>query len=372
MELFTHRHRNLTVLVLVLVVQLLLLGYQVRSPDDNRLIRVWAVSAITPAAKLLETTRRGITSVVDNYVLLVGVRQENLQLKEELNQLKLEAQYLRSELATADRATALSAFRARNPSKTVAAHIIGASTVADARVVYIDRGTNSGVAPGMAVITPDGIVGMVRAAFHSSAQATLITDSGFAAGVISQQGRVEGTLKGRGDRLCLVDHIQNEQNVEVGEWFYTSGDDRLFPRGLPVGRVESVTPGQEVQEILVEPAGMVGGLEEVLVVIEGVHQPLPDDPPDAQPARVMLQLPEETLSESTGNEMPVEGGSLPTDADRVMDYYRRVGEVQGHEYGTGLPGSAPPDFNIDLESPRGLDAARSGDSPRTSAGGGAP
>ena len=347
MELFTHRHRELTVLVLVLVVQLLLLGYQVRGPEDTRLVRVWAVSAVTPAAKLLETTRRGVTSVLDNYVFLVGLRKENLQLRAELNQLKLEAQYLRSELATADRAMTLSAFRARNPSKTVAAHIIGASTVADSRVVYIDRGTSSGVAPGMALITPDGIVGRVRAVFPRSAQATLITDSGFAAGVISQNNRAEGTLKGRGDRLCLVDHIQNEQRVEIGEWFYTSGDDRLFPRGLPVGRVESVTPGQEIQEILVAPAGLEGGLEEVLVVIEAVHQPLPDELAEPQPAQVMLPPPDQAIEGREGQETSAEGVSLQTDADRIMDRYRRVGEAQGHTYGTGLPGSTPPDFNID-------------------------
>lgn len=347
MELFTHRHRNLTVLVLVLVVQLLLIGYQVRGPEDTRLVRVWAVSAMTPAAKLLEATRRGITSVLDDYVFLVGLRKENQQLQEELNQLKLEAQYLRSELATADRATALRAFRARSPSKTVAAHIIGASTVADSRAVYIDRGTNSGVAPGMAIITPDGIVGRVRAVFPGSAQATLITDSGFAAGVISQKNHAEGTLKGRGDRLCFVDHIQNEQRIEIGEWFYTSGDDRLFPRGIPVGRVESATPGQEMQEILVAPAGLEGGLEEVLVVIEAVHQPIPDQVAETQSAQVILPPPEESPATPEGYEAPVEGASLPTDADRIMDRYRRIGEAQGHSYGTGLPGSAPPDFNID-------------------------
>ena len=91
MELPTHRHRDITVLVLVLVVQLLLLGYQVRGPEDTRLVRVWAVSAVTPVAKLLETARRGVTSVLDNYVFLVGARRENQRLQEELNQLKLES-----------------------------------------------------------------------------------------------------------------------------------------------------------------------------------------------------------------------------------------------------------------------------------------
>jgi rod shape-determining protein MreC len=59
----------------------------------------------------------------------------------------------------------------------------------------------------------------------------LITDPNFAAGVISQKNRVHGTLKGQGYSTVIVDYVQNEQKVEQGEWFYTSGDDRIFPKG---------------------------------------------------------------------------------------------------------------------------------------------
>ena len=52
----------------------------------------------------------------------------------------------------------------------------------------------------MAVITPDGIVGKVIAAYPTASLVLLITDSGFAAGVISQKNRVRGTLKGQGTR----------------------------------------------------------------------------------------------------------------------------------------------------------------------------
>jgi hypothetical protein len=39
--------------------------------------------------------------------------------------------------------------------------------------------------------------------------------------------------------------------------------------------------------------------------------------------------------------------ALKTDADRIRDRYKRIGEAQNHVFGTGLPGSKPPDFNID-------------------------
>ena len=78
----------------------------------------------------------------------------------------------------------------------------------------------------------------------------------------------------------IVDYVQNEQKVEPGEWFYTSGDDRIFPKGLPVGEATVVRAGKSYKEIFVTPSGLQNGLEEVLIVIEGVHAPIPEAPAD--------------------------------------------------------------------------------------------
>jgi rod shape-determining protein MreC len=51
---------------------------------------------------------------------------------------------------------------------------------------------------------------------------------------------VRGTLKGQGTPICRVDYVPFEDKVEPGEWLYTSGDDRIFPRGFPVGVVKAV------------------------------------------------------------------------------------------------------------------------------------
>lgn len=346
MDLPAQRYRSLSVLVVAVLVQLLLLGYQVKTQQDVRLIRVWAVGAMSPVARLVEGMRTSVSSVLGHYVFLIGVRDENQKLKEELDQLKLEAQYLRSELATAERASALSLFRERLPSKTVAARIIGAGTGSDSRVVFIDRGSSSGVTAGMAVITPDGIVGKIEAAYSSASQAVLINDADFATGVISQKNHVQGTLKGQGQKLCIVDYVHNEEELEVGEWFFTSGDDRVFPRGLPVGRVVTVRRGTTLKEIHVAPSGLEGGLEEVLVVIEGVHQTVPGGD-DAEQRPYLLPPPPARSGDSPVEAPDVSAPALSTDADRLIDTYRQIGEEQNHVFGRGRPGSAPPNFNPD-------------------------
>ena len=111
---------------------------------------------------------------------------------------------------------------------------------------------------------------------HGS-QVLLITDpTFFGAGVISQKNRVHGTIRGLGQSKCIIDHVQNEEKVDVGEMFYTSGDDRIFPKGMPVGRATVVRPGKTAKEIYVVPSGFQNGLEEVLVVVQGEHQAIPN------------------------------------------------------------------------------------------------
>jgi len=346
MEIFLNRYRNLALLVLVIFAQLLLLAYQVKSNQDVRLIRVWAVSAVTPPARLLEALRSKTVGFLQDYFVLADVRQENKRLRDELGKLKLENQFLKTELATAERAQALRAFQARDPSRTVAARIIGTGTGANSKVVLVDRGSPDGVKPGMAVVTPDGIVGKITAVYPTASQVLLITDSTFAAGVISQKSHVRGTLKGQGHSTCLVDYVQNEQPVEAGEWFFTSGDDRIFPKGLPAGQAKVVKEGRTFREIHLAPSGLEGGLEEVLIVLSGVHQQIPAAPiASSAPVSLLPEPPPEDQAEVEQQRKPAD--ALTTDADRLRDRYKRIGESQGHVYGEGAPGSRPPNFNID-------------------------
>src|SRR4029079_14327103 len=139
--------------------------------------------------------------------------------------------------------------------------------------------------------TPDGIVGKVLASYPTASQVLLITDQTFAAGVISHKKRVHGTVRGLGLSKCLVDYVQNEEKVEVGEIFYTSGDDRVFPKGMPVGKVNVVRPSKTFKEIYLVPSGFQQGLEEVLIVIEGVHQPIPGPTTESAPGVYLMPPP---------------------------------------------------------------------------------
>jgi rod shape-determining protein MreC len=365
METLLSRYRNVTVLLLVIFAQLILLAYQVKNDSDVRLIRVWAVTAVTPLARTLEGARGGTSGFLQNYVVLRDTRAENQKLRTDLGKLKLENQFLKTELATADRAKALEAFEAHTPSKMIGARVIATAAGASNTAVFVDRGSTSGVQKGMAVVTPDGIVGKVLAAYPTASQVLLVTDPSFAAGVVSQKNHVRGILKGMGHGSCRVDYVQNEEKVETAEWFYTSGDDRIFPKGMPAGQVTAVRTGGSFLDVSVEPSGLANGLEEVLIILEGVHQVIPDIKTAAAPIYLAPPPPntgDAAPAKTNPTGAPKGNQGLATDADKLRQHYKELGDAQSHKFGENPPGTKPMDFNLQPKPGEKPPAASSGTS----------
>jgi rod shape-determining protein MreC len=338
MDSLLNRYRSITFLLVMLVAQLILLAYTVKNPEGVRLIRLWAVTLVTPIAQVAENTRSTVYGVFHNYFDLRDARAQNRRLQSERDQLKLENLYLKSELGTADRVKALAAFQTHSPSRYVAARIILTATTSASKIVVLDRGSNSEVEKGMAVITPDGIVGKIIDAFPTASQALLVTDPEFAAGVVSQKNHVKGILRGAGSGKCRIENVQAEEKVDVGEMFFTSGDDRIFPRGLPVGKADVVKDGPQFKEILLYPSGLQAGPEEVLIVISGVHEEVPayEAPKQQEDQKVYLGPP---VPQAKTDEP---GQNLSTEADRLREHYENIGKFENHKFGTG----SAPNFNV--------------------------
>jgi rod shape-determining protein MreC len=339
MESLFQRYRNVTVLLVVIFAQLVLLAWQVKSDSDVPLVRVWAITAVTPVASAIEGARTGTTGFFSNYFELRNAREQSRELRTEVDRLKLENQFLKNELASAQRAEALAGFQAHTPSKMIGARVIGATTGMGAKSVLIDRGLAAGVRKGMAVVTPDGIVGKVLAVYPFASQVLAVTDPGFAAGVESQRNHTYGVLKGLGNGAAKVEYVPAGQKVEVGELFYTSGEDRVFPKGLPVGKITSVTAGTDFQNILVRPSGIEAAPEEVLVIVDPVHQTIPEAPAAETPVYLAPPV-------SGGEANTVSAPEHATPADKLMERYKKIGDAQKHTFGEGGPGTPAPNFNL--------------------------
>jgi rod shape-determining protein MreC len=346
MDTFLNRYRNVSALVLLVLAQLILLGVQTRRGEDASLIRVWAVTAVTPLARTLEGFRGATGGFFSNYVFLAGAQRENQQLKKDLDRLKLENQYLKEELSTAERVQALAAFQRRSPAKMVAARVIGSGSGSNSSVWLVDRGSASGVQKGMPVVTPDGLVGKVINAQPFSAQVLMINDPTFSAGVISEKTRVQGILRGGGKAAPTVQYVSNDEKLEAGERLYTSGLDRVFPKGIPVAAITSARQGRTFQDIVVTATGMRKGIEEVLVVLESIHQQVTPQQEETQDQNSqLLALPPEELREASVPEQ--EKAGLVTEADKIKERYRRIGSATKHPWGAG----GVPSFNVPVADP---------------------
>ena len=120
--------------------------------------------------------------------------------------------------------------------------------------------------------------------------------------------------------------------------FFTSGEDRVFPRGLAAGKVTSVHDGGNFQDITVEPSGTGTAPEEVLVILDPVHQAIPEE---AAPDTPVFLAPD-----VNPNDQSPQSGALLTTADKLRDQYKKIGDAQKHVFGQGLPGTPPPNFNL--------------------------
>jgi rod shape-determining protein MreC len=174
MESFFARYRNLVVLLAILMAQIAGLAVQVRhnstgintldpsDPSSVRLIRLWGNAIISPPERLIHGTKIGLESMWTDYLDLRHVREQNQDLKETVDRLRLEQAALLEDARQGQRLQAMLGFQEKYIYTTVAAQAYGSSGSDRSHVFYIDKGSREGLKPDMAVITADGIVGKVR------------------------------------------------------------------------------------------------------------------------------------------------------------------------------------------------------------------
>ena len=281
MESIFSRYRNLVVLLAVLVAQMVGLAMQVRrnaagrntfDPQDSsgvRLIRLWANAIVSPPEKAIHYTRDSVVWVWENYFYLRDVRKQNEELQKTVGRLRLEQAELLEDARQGQRLQAMLRFQEHYIYKTLPAQVYGSSGSVGSHVFYIDKGSDSGLARDMAVITADGIVGKVRDVFPHSAQVLAVNDQTSGAGVILETTRVRGILRGNAAGQLEVVNILADERIKVGEKVLTAGGDMIFPRGLPVGEVQKVVTDPDRDgfiNVILKPAAKLDQLDEVLVI----------------------------------------------------------------------------------------------------------
>lgn len=236
-------------------------------------LRDGAADVLSPVRSAAATVLSPVRDAFAGLTSYGDLEDENAQLRARI--AELEGRIGRDEGAERELAEALALLDARFAADhpKVAARVVSTPISNFEQTIELDRGSDHGIAVDMPVVTGAGLVGRVASVSGTRSMVRLISDAESSVGVrLARSGEV-AVAEGEGrDRLMSLSFVDPSADVDVLELVVTSGlDNSVFPQGIPVGRVASVsvTPGRLEQDIEVRPAADLTRLRLVHVVQTG-------------------------------------------------------------------------------------------------------
>jgi rod shape-determining protein MreC len=214
------------------------------------------------------TLEQSVIGLWQDYVALRHVREENRQLRRDLELLQRQNGDLRESAVAAQRLTALLEFKEQFIPHTVAARVIGRDSTNWYSGVILNKGDRDGIRPEMGVMTPAGVVGRVVKTGPFSSMVLLVTDPHNAITGIIQRSRDEGIVEGTTQGRARIKYLPLLAGIRAGDMVVTSGLTGGFPRGIAIGTVLSIEKeeGELFQSAELTPEADFSKLEEVLVI----------------------------------------------------------------------------------------------------------
>jgi rod shape-determining protein MreC len=237
-----------------------------------------ANSVFTP----IQQAASGVTSTVGDWITAVGnakqLQEKNKQLQEAVDALTAENASLEADKNENAQLRAALKFQAARPEiQAVLANNIGGDPNALSEILTIDKGTSAGIKPGMAVVSPGGIlVGQISATKPDRSTVLLITDVQSVIPVATQRTQTPGVLEGRWQQggNMMMTHIPRDADVQKNDMLLTSGLGGTFPKGLICAQVFEVRQNdvQMEKQAVAVPFVDLNALSNVLVITNGTSK----------------------------------------------------------------------------------------------------
>jgi rod shape-determining protein MreC len=276
--------RGGAVLVTVLVACVLILSAQAPGRGGRgTVLQSWILTASAPLAAAVTSISRGFTGAIDRTAELFTVRSENERLRRDLDARDRELFRMRAEMRQAGEASRLEAASAVLPGVIRSVPVLLLEQRSGIYSVLIGAGSAEGVASGSPLAVPAGLVGRVVTVGRNVSRAQLLLDASAAAGArIARTGEL-GVVRGDGRGSLTLNNIATTSSVTRGDVIESAGIDGIYPRGVPIGRVETVSRGNKLfLEVRVAPAADFGRLADVLLLSAS---PAARESPDVTAAR---------------------------------------------------------------------------------------
>ncbi len=239
------------------------------------------VGLSSPIQKASESAYDGGRKAASSIPGFFTARAQNIVLKRRIGELEQEIVALREQMLQEQRIHELLELADETQYPRIIARVIGTNPTPWFKMITVDKGTSHGVVippppePSEmterppTVISSYGLVGYVKETNHWSSKVLLLTDSNSRVSVVVQRSRARGVVQGDNARGCVLKYVEPTADIKKGDILLTSGDSRLYPKGLLVGYVGELRnePGNLFQWARVAPATNFEELEEVAIIL---------------------------------------------------------------------------------------------------------
>lgn len=271
MPLFLKERKSLVVLTALIFFQLILISTQVPLGYGENYFEKAVFSIFSPVQHGIISLSRSIGEFWKNYFYLQNVQSQNRKMKDEMFFLRQENNLLRNALENLRSAKEIEESLLRLHENILVAQVIGFDASNFYKSAVINKGSLDGLRKDMIVLDKNGsLVGrIINPIALKESRVQLITDNESGVGVFSQSKEVMGILSGDDKGYCFLEYIHvTTEDIYEGEDVITSGKDGLFPSGIKVGKIVSITTSTSLfKQVKVEPYFDIRDLDQVAVIM---------------------------------------------------------------------------------------------------------
>ncbi len=278
------RSRTDTPTALIIALIVLVVAFLVSQTGLFRPVRDLAATLLAPVQDQFSRLSRTVSDWVQGGRDLVALREENRELRAQVDRLSVELLHLEEANKEIEQLRQLLAFTRTYPAyqfkgAEVVGHAVGSGASNLFPDLVLDVGASDGIRRNMPVVTERGLVGRVLEVYPNACRVLLIVDVRSSVNAMIQRNRVTGLVEGRPGGKLVMTHIPHDSTVAEGDVVITSGLGGMFPKALIIGQVSKVIRDEVglYQEAEVQPTVDFGGLERALVITNFTPASVPEE-----------------------------------------------------------------------------------------------